>query len=376
MSGSAKVALANFCRIIQGGRLGLSGYDFVPAGGYPAYGAGGLNGRLPVAEFNEPAVILSAIGARCGKCFHANGEWTSLANTQLIFPDPERADSRFLWHQLNNEGRWHRSGTGQPFIKPSDVKSHLVVLPPLCAQRRIADILDRADAMRAARRTAIAAAESMTPALFMNLFGEPRSNPNAWPVVELGTLISAGPQNGLYKPSGDYGSGTLILRIDGFYDGVVTGVTELKRVRLTDAERATYGLAEGDVVVNRVNSRQYLGKSALIPILPEPVVFESNMMRLSMNRQMAEPTYVVQFLQTSFAKSQILGAAKDAINQSSINQQDLKAIRLPLPPLDLQRQFTRRRRAVEKMLAAHRASLVETDALFASLQHRAFRGEL
>ena len=93
--------LQEFCRIIQGGRSGLSGNDFVPEG-VPAYGAGGLNGYLPTHEFDEPAVILSSIGARCGKCFYAEGKWASLANTQLIFPDTTKADVRFLWIQLND----------------------------------------------------------------------------------------------------------------------------------------------------------------------------------------------------------------------------------------------------------------------------------
>jgi type I restriction enzyme S subunit len=125
-----QAVLGDFCQIVQGGRLKLSGNDFV-AQGIPAYGAGGLNGYLDVSEFDCEAVILSAIGARCGKCFHVSGYWTSLANTQIIIPDPDRADSRFLWHQLNDEKRWHRSGTGQPFIKPSDVKVHKLFLPPL-----------------------------------------------------------------------------------------------------------------------------------------------------------------------------------------------------------------------------------------------------
>jgi type I restriction enzyme M protein len=137
-----RVALGDFCEIIQGGRQGFSGKHFVESGGYPAYGAGGLNGYLPDFEFKVPAVILSSIGARCGKCFLAEGKWASLANTQIIFPDPEKANVRFLWWQLNDEKRWPRSGTAQPYIKPSNVRSHLVVLPPLKIQERIVSELD------------------------------------------------------------------------------------------------------------------------------------------------------------------------------------------------------------------------------------------
>lgn len=132
-----RLQLGEFCRMIGGGRHGLSGKQFVTEGGFPAYGAGGLNGHLATFEFTESAVVLSSIGARCGKCFLPEGKWTSLANTQVIFPDVSVADLFFLWVQLNDEKRWPRSGTGQPFIKPSDVKSHVVVLPPLEEQQRL-----------------------------------------------------------------------------------------------------------------------------------------------------------------------------------------------------------------------------------------------
>ena len=96
--------LEQFCEIVQGGRHKLSGNDFVKSG-YPAYGAGGMNGYLATFEFDESAVILSSIGARCGKCFYVEGRWSSLANTQVIFPDKNECDAKFLWYQLNDEKR-------------------------------------------------------------------------------------------------------------------------------------------------------------------------------------------------------------------------------------------------------------------------------
>ncbi len=131
------VRLNKIAEIHSGGRLGLSGSDFVPAG-VPAFGAGGSNGFVDVAEYDRDAIILSSIGARCGKCFYVRGRWTSLANTQIILPDAEGVDTRFLWYQLDDEAGWLRSGSAQPFIKPSDVKARLVWLPPLNEQRGIA----------------------------------------------------------------------------------------------------------------------------------------------------------------------------------------------------------------------------------------------
>ena len=270
-----------------------------------------------------------------------------------------------------------RGTTARRRTLPDDIfLSLLVPVPPLGEQRRIAEVLDRAETLRANRRAALAQLDTLTQSIFLELFGDPATNPKGWPRFTLGNLIVAGPQNGLYKPSADYGSGTPILRIDAFYDGAVTKLGTLKRVRLSDKERDLYQLRCDDIVVNRVNSMEYLGKSALIPKLDEPTVFESNMMRFEVDGQRVEPRYVVEFLQSMFIKGQIFTAAKHAVNQSSINQQDVQDFRINIPPVALQRDFARRVTAVEKLKAAHRASLTELNTLFAVLQHRAFRGEL
>lgn len=146
------VRLREIAETLQGGRLRLSGKHFVESG-FPAYGAGGLNGHIDVAEFDEAAIVLSAIGARCGKCFLTESQWTSLANTRVIFPDPEQVDIRFLWYQLNDESRWPRSGAAQPFIRPSDVDAHEIFLPALDEQKRIVAVLDQAFAALDRART-------------------------------------------------------------------------------------------------------------------------------------------------------------------------------------------------------------------------------
>jgi len=251
-----------------------------------------------------------------------------------------------------------------------------IPLPPLPEQRRIATILDKADALRAKRRAALAKLDTLAQCIFLDMFGDPATNPKGWPVVELGELISVGPQNGLYRPSSDYGSGTRILRIDAFYDGVITQQESLKRVRISEQEIVTYGLRSGEIIVNRVNSREYLGKSALVPPLQEAVVFESNMMRLGVDSCRIDSTYLIHLLQTPHIRAHILQCAKDAVNQSSINQRDVRSIPVMLPPLPPQSKFAQRVRHLDSVRVDGESGRSKFDALFAALQHRAFRGEL
>jgi type I restriction enzyme, S subunit len=331
--------------------------------------------------FNGEDILYSKIRPNLNKVAAPSFVGICSADIYPLRPKTGRLSREFLAHLLRSEDflaytEKHSSRTNIPKVNRESLLGYEAVLPPLPEQRRIAEVLDRAEALRAKRRAALAQLDSLTQSLFLDLFGDPATNPKDWPLRQLGELIVDGPQNGLYKPSTDYGSGTPILRIDAFYDGVVTDISTLKRVRLTKAEATSFQLSENDVVINRVNSLDYLGKCALIPELPEPTVFESNMMRMRFDSKIAHPRFVVQFLQTGFAKSQIQMRAKHAVNQASINQQDVSSFRLSLPSVELQQEFARRVTAVEKLKTAHRASLAELDALFATLQHRAFRGEL
>jgi type I restriction enzyme, S subunit len=153
-------------------------------------------------------------------------------------------------------------------------------------------------------------------------------------------------------------------------------IRDLRRLKIGQKEIQLYALHQDDIVVNRVNSGEFLGKSAIVPALHEPIVFESNMMRIRIDRKQMHPRYCIAFLQSDFVKQQIARRAKDAVNQSSINQSDVRSFKFVLPPPCEQTTFVERAAEIEAIELAQRTHLAHLDALFASLQHRAFRGEL
>jgi type I restriction enzyme S subunit len=135
--------LKDFCTFVQGGRLGLTKQDDYRPSGVPAFSAAGQDGYVDITEFlNTDAVVLSAIGANCGRCFIATGDWTTLANVQVVIPDPNEANARFLHYRVNRDDYWPRSGSAQPFIKPSDIKTCWIALPPATQQVAIVQVLD------------------------------------------------------------------------------------------------------------------------------------------------------------------------------------------------------------------------------------------
>ena len=204
--------------------------------------------------------------------------------------------------------------------------------------------------------------------------------PRSWKSVEFWGLIADGPQNGLYKPASFYGDGTLIVRIDAFYDGTIAAWDELKRVRLTEKERKQFALRNDDILVNRVNSPKFLGKSALVRKLKEPCVYESNMMRLRLDVSRALPDYANRYLQSFSGLAELRKNAKHAVNQSSINQEDVKSALFNLPPLAEQQEIVRRVAGLfalaDQIEARFQKAQAQVDKLTPSLLARAFRGHL
>ena len=306
-----------------------------------------------------------------------------IATTELIplQPHPHLVCREFLAYYLRSPvflayASQFVTGAKMPRVILDKFWAHEISLPPLSEQRRIVEILDQADRFRRLRGQADAKAERILPALFIKMFGDPWTNPRRLPIVELESVILEGPQNGLYKPASTYGRGTKILRIDGFYGGEVSNLNALKRLKISPEEIAKYGLEESDIVVNRVNSEEYLGKSAIIPALPEPLVFESNMMRLAVDKSQVLPRFILAHLQTSFTRAEMLSKAKRAVNQASINQQDVRSLTLLRPPLEDQKKFVAASTKFQEVLFRYGDEQAKLESFFDSLLHRAFSGTL
>lgn len=300
----------------------------------------------------------------------------------VIRPDRSRLHDRFLLRFLRQPhiriaGEMRMTGSaGQRRVPEVYLADLRIPLIPLDEQRQIAGVLDAVDVLRDKRRQVLAALDALAHSIFFDMFGDPESNPMGWRRCMLGEVLSRGPQNGLYRPSSQYGAGTPIVRIDSFYSGVISKLSELKRVSISGKDIESFGLDIGDILINRVNSIEYLGKVALVSRLYEPTVFESNMMRLSTDPRKADPTFVSMLLQGAHVHQQIRTAAKQAVNQASINQNDVRSFEIPIPPLPLQREFAERQWSISILKSKHKEHLVELNSLYVSLEQRAFQGTL
>ena len=293
--------------------------------------------------FNEYHVLYGKLRPYLNKV--ATPEFSGRCSTELVPLLPRAGVNRdFLAHLLRSKETVEFAmatvtGARMPRTDMNSLMTMWVPFPRFDEQQRIVDALSRAEQIHLLRAKASAHFANFVPALFVQMFGEPSENPMGWDQIPLGDLILAGPQNGLYRPKSDYGSGTPILRIDGFYDGRVTDPKSWQRVRLDDNTVRKYALSEEDIVINRVNSRAFLGKSAILPAIPNSAVFESNVIRITVDRNRLLPKLLIATLQLSSTRKRLLENAKDAINQSSINQSDVCKLPVVVPPLPLQQEF-------------------------------------
>ena len=242
-------------------------------------------------------------------------------------------------------------------------------------QQHICETLDHVRDAVAYRERQLTKLDELIKARFVEMFGDLVENPKQFPCVLLGSIMTVMPQNGLYKPQSAYVQdkfGTPILRIDGFYNGKVTDFNNLKRLCCTDFEKERYLLVENDIVINRVNSIEYLGKCARISGLQEDTVFESNMMRFHLDDSKVNSTYITTVLCSQYIYRQILTRAKKAVNQASINQGDVQSLNVVVPPLSLQNQFADFVAEVDKSTVEVQKALDQTQLLFDSLMQQYF----
>jgi len=309
----------------------------------------------------------------------------------------EPAFFSLYWSFLYGLGKtrtYQKRTTGIWSFKLADfLRSELTVLPPLYEQRAIVVVVRTVQRAKEACERVITATRAFKQSLLHHLFTygpvpfdqvhrvplkevDTGLAPKRWDLTTLGALIADGPQNGVYKPQSDYGDGTPIVRIDAFPNegGIVTSAA--KRVGLNADERATYSLRVGDLLINRVNSLSHLGKTALVGPMREQMVFESNMMRLSLDSSKVLPEFVFRFLCCPGPRDMLRSASKRAVAQSSVNQGDVRSLTVPLPLISEQRAIVASLAAMDLKLSAEEARSAALDRLFHSLLHNLMTGQV
>jgi type I restriction enzyme S subunit len=290
-------------------------------------------------------------------------------------------DGRFLarWLTFQHQRRLFmgmcRQWVNQASVNRDALLNLTILVPPLSEQKRIAAILDQADGLRAKRSIAITELNGLTYSIFVDMFGSLTSDLAGFPLAPLGTVAEI--QGGLQVTSKRKTNPKEVpyLRVANVYRGSLD-LSEVKTLRVTDAEVRRSSLIKGDLlVVEGHGNKAEIGRVAVWDGSIDPCVHQNHLIRVRCDQEQILPRLAEVYLNGVIGRRALLRAANTTSGLNTISTADVSAAVVPILPLKEQEKFVRAVSSVDAMRRQLTCSLDLAFSLFASLQHRAFRGE-
>lgn len=391
MSGTSKwplVAVEEFAEVTTGGTPSTSVPEYWEDGTIPWLNSGELNKGIITGSENfvtaaglknssarmmpQNTVLVALTGATTGISALLKIEACANQSVTGVLPS-ERHDPGFLLHYLRSirnrivSDSW---GGAQKHISQGYVKELKIPLPPLPEQRRIAAMLDKAEELRTKRRAALAELDTLTQSIFLEMFGDPVTNRNGIPIVKMGDVCDV--RDGTHDSPKYVTSGGYPLVTSKNLSGGCIDLAEVNFISEADYQQINKRskVDMGDIIMPMIGT---IGSPVLVD--HEPHFAIKNVALIKFKADSPSPVFVRHLLSCHYF-DHIVGQKNRGGTQKFISLGDLRSFPLPLPSNAEQQEFAQRVTAIEALKAKHRTALAELDTLFASLQHRAFRGEL
>lgn len=291
-------------------------------------------------------------------------------NAMAAIPNSSKIDQSYIFRFLQSVDFYPlASSTTVPSLRKSDLLRVEVPLPSLDEQRRIAAILDEADSLRCTRRSQLQLLEEVPVALFESMFVSAE-----FPRRLLGDLI-ADQQIGLDRRAAEQGGDREYdyVKMDAISSKGSLDLSTLTRVDASTAEAARYSLEDGDLLLNTRNSRELVGKSTVYRGMPR--LYNNNLMRIRFDSCLL-PDYAHRFLWSRDGRRQLEARKSGTTSVFAVYARSVATLEIPVPPTQLQVEFAARIERVAAQRTALSQAQAAVDSAFASLQSRAFRGEL
>jgi len=336
-----------------------------------------FNNENKRTDINVGDVLLTIVGTvgRSAVVKEEHGKFTLQRSVAVLKPN-EKIISRFLMYCLQNMVQVlvsNSRGVAQKGIYLKQIKELEIPLPPLEEQKRIAGILDKADAIRQKRKQAIQLADDFLRSVFLDMFGDPVTNPKGFPI---GTIRD-------FVETANYGSSGKASETEGEYPMLRMGnityqggwdFTNLKYIDLNEKDKPKYLTKKGDLLFNRTNSKELVGKTAVFEE-NKPMAIAGYLVRVRTN-ELGNNYYISAYLNSSHGKQTLVGMCKSIVGMANINAQELQNIKIALPPLELQNKFENIVKQTKSRLQKHDDSDKSIQQLFNSLSQKAFAGDL
>ncbi|EOI3412591.1 restriction endonuclease subunit S [Cronobacter dublinensis] len=289
-----------------------------------------------------------------------------------ITPNPETLDKNFLYHFLQKELDKIHATTNVVTVKHLSVKKIQDIkirLPSLKEQKRIAAILDKVDGIRQKREQAIKLADELLRAKFLDMFGTPANNIHRFPKGTIRDLVDSVNYGTSAKASIDSGEYPILRMGNITYQGG-WDFTDLKYLDLSVKEKDKFLVKEGDLLFNRTNSKELVGKTAVYEE-DRPMAFAGYLIRVRPN-SIGNNYYIAGYLNSTHGKITLMNMCKSIVGMANINAQELQNIEILIPPKHLQDEYEIIYKKIKKGLTISNRSVMQLQQLASNLSNRYF----
>lgn len=358
---------ADVIRARGSGTAGLPQSEWKGRGEFPVIGQGeeyieGWTDREDLAIRPAPALVL--YGGHTRRAKFVDRPFVPGPNVKILEP-AKTLDAKFLFYYLMQVPIKSR-GYADHF---PEVRRCTIPIPSLAEQKRIAAILDKADAIRRRRQETARLADTLIPSVFYEMFGTSPSSESP-----LGNCLQLC-RNGLSVRQGELPGGLPISRIETISEAKVNPA-RVGYAGLGRGQVEGWLLQEGDILFSHINSLEHLGKVAIYTGQPPELVHGMNLLCLRADATQVLPLYLLYALRTSGFRARLLKYVNQSVNQVSVSTTNLRQVTIGVPPLQAQELFVARANAIRESVTHLESTSEVCNDLFNSLVQRAFRGEL
>ena len=338
------------------------------SGDYPIYGASGYIGNVDFYHQELPYVAIVKDGAGIGRTVLLPAKSSVIGTMQYLLPKKNVLPEYLCYVVRYMHLEKYFSGATIPHIYFRDYKSEEFNLVPVDYQEEIVATLGKIEAIVAARQRQLQKLDELVKARFIEIFGIYPANPKGW---ETGTIrdVVSDVRYGSSRPAVDGGKYPY-LRMNNITYGGELDLSDTKRIDIPDNELDKCTVRRGDVLFNRTNSKELVGKTCVYN-RDDMMVLAVFVIRVRVSERIL-PEFLSEFLNTEFSKQMLLAMCKTAIGQANINAQEMQNIGLYLPPIELQRKFVQFKEQTDKSKVAVQKALDEAQLLFDSLMQKYF----
>ncbi len=343
-------------------------------GKYPFFTCSKEPLKISNYSYNCECVLVAGNGDLNVKYY--SGKFDAYQRTYIIESTNKQVlDVKYLYYFLEKyveKLREQAIGGVIKYIKLGYLTDAKIPLPPLPIQQKIADALDKASALIEQRKEQIEKLDLLIKSQFIEMFGDPVTNPMGWEIGTIRDLVT-NVKYGTSKPAEENGQYVYLRMNNITYDGHID-LSDIKYINVPDKDYEKYIVRKGDILFNRTNSRELVGKTAVFDE-DTPMMIAGYIIRIRTNGG-ANPEYISAYLNSGFGKKMLFDMCKAIVGQANINAQELQDISIPITPITLQNEFADFVQQVDEQKKQLKQSLEEMELNYKSLMQKCFRGEI